>query len=246
MSGSHGNFVKPAVAAAHFGVDPVTLRRWAAAGVLRYIRVTGPKGDGHRRYDISSVHSGDSEPEGAEEAKAVAAREIKRSKEPKRLRIGYCRVSSIKQRDDLDRQVAELRSLQPPLDEIVNDIGSGLNYKRKNFQRLLARVAEGGIENITVAYRDRLCRFGHELVEYILELHDCNLTVLHEVHEVSDEQELARDLMDIVHVFSSRRNGRRRYRPAAKEAGADSGNSSPTSNPEAKGEVPVPVEAGNS
>jgi putative resolvase len=203
-----GNFVRPAVAAAHFGVDVVTLRRWATEGFIRAIQVPGPKGSGHRRYDISSMHSGVTS---ALQAKTAEPSES--SQHVQRVRVGYCRVSSIKQRDDLNRQVEELRSIQPPLDEIVTDIGSGLNYKRKNFQRLIARVTQNGVSDITVAYRDRLCRFGSELVEYVLKLHNCSLTVLHEVHEVSDEQELARDLMDIVHVFSCRRNGRRRYAP---------------------------------
>lgn len=236
-----GGFVRPAVAAAHFGVDQVTLRRWASAGVIKFVQVPGPKGSGHRRYDISSMRSGDIEQAGTRTAPQAASQIAPEGARPNRLRIGYCRVSSIKQRDDLSRQAEEFGSLQPSLDEVINDIGSGLNYKRKNFQRLLSRVAEGSVSNVTVTHRDRLCRFGSELVERIFESNNCSLTVLHETHEVSDEQELARDLMDIVHVLSSRRNGRRRYRPKTSgEGSGDEGSDSPASDRGEPGTVPVP------
>jgi predicted site-specific integrase-resolvase len=239
MSGADGNFVRPAVAAAHFGVDQATLRRWASAGVIKFVQVPGPKSSGHRRYDISSLRTGDSEQTISRTVSEAASPAIAGSTEPEQLRIGYCRVSSIKQRDDLDRQIAELRSIQPPFDEIISDIGSGLNYKRKNFQRLLLRVTQGSVCNVTVTYADRLCRFGSELIEYIFKLYDCSLTVLHEAHEVTDEQELARDLMDIVHVFSSRRNGRRRYRGAETREGSNA----PTGDGRESGNVSLPTEA---
>src|SRR6185437_12044848 len=98
---------------------------------------------------------------------------------------------------------------------------------RKNFRKLLLRVTQGSVLDVTVTYRDRLCRFGSELVEFLFEINRCTLSVLHEVHDVSDEQELARDLMDIVHVFSSRRNGRRRYaRSKEGESQGEAGSSS--------------------
>src|SRR6185437_3844375 len=122
---------------------------------------------------------------------------------------------------------------------------------RKNFRKLLLRVTQGSVLDVTVTYRDRLCRFGSELVEFLFEINRCTLSVLHEVHDVSDEQELARDLMDIVHVFSSRRNGRRRYARSQKdkeggenrsstEGEEDSGSSSLTADPGASREVSIP------
>lgn len=205
------NFVRPAVAAAHFGVDSVTLRRWASEGFIRAIQLPGPKGSGHRRYDITSMHPRASTQAPKLEAKVKEVVGV--SEDVPRARVGYCRVSSIKQRDELNRQVEELRSIQPPFDEIITDIGSSLNYKRQNFQRLLIRVSQGGVSNVTVTCRDRFCRFGIELVEHILSSHNCSLSVLHEVPETSDEPELARDLMEIVHLFASGSNSSRR-RPA--------------------------------
>ena len=133
------------------GVHPQTLRAWAREGRINYIRTEGNQ----RRYDVDS-YLGQSRP-----AQTVC----------------YCRVSSKKQSADLDRQVAFMRARYPDA-EIVSDVGSGLNFKRRGLLALLERLHQGDKLRVVVAYRDRLARFGTELIEVLLERNGGELVVL--------------------------------------------------------------------
>ena len=83
-------------------------------------------------------------------------------------KICYCRVSSQKQKEDLGRQIESMKQRYPE-HEIIADIGSGLNYKRKGLQTILDRAISGDVEEVVIAYKDRLTRFGYEMIEYIIE-----------------------------------------------------------------------------
>jgi predicted site-specific integrase-resolvase len=121
----------------------------------------------------------------------------------------YCRVSSGKQKDDLERQVQALQD-KFPNHKVFKDICSGLKYKRKGLSRLLVLVQKGDIKEVVVAHKDRLARFGVELIQWIIERAGASLVILDQTAD-APEQELTQDLMAIVHVFSCRLNGRRRY-----------------------------------
>jgi predicted site-specific integrase-resolvase len=123
--------------------------------------------------------------------------------------ICYCRVSSGKQKDDLARQVVYMRE-QFPNAEIIKDIGSGLNFKRKGIKTLLDRLLRGDKLTLVVAHRDRLARFGFELFEYMVDENGGEILVLDRT-EASPEEEVTRDILQILHVFSCRVNGLRRY-----------------------------------
>jgi len=195
-------YVKPREAAAHFGVSLGTLREWEKRGIIACIRTKAV--NGQRRYDIRSFKNTDNisvSPEGPTE--------IPQPDCPGRERVCYCRVSSTKQRDDLQRQETYIQSLYPT-HQIIKDIGSGLNWKRKGLISLLERTAKGTIEEVVVSSRDRLCRFGFELLQWFFSFYGTKLTVL-EQDTSSPDEELAKDLMAIVHVFSCRANGKRRY-----------------------------------
>jgi len=191
-------FVSGAIASKEFGVCVATLRRYADAGRVRCIRTPG----GHRRYDIAKTGAG---------------------KETSEVRdICYCRVSTKKQEDDLGRQVQSMRDRFPSHD-IVTDTGSGINFKRRGLQRVLERSMRGEVGDVVVAYRDRLCRFAFELVEWIIRSNGGKVVVLNgEVGSL--ESELAEDLMSIVHVFSSRSYGHRKYGKKEKIHKGDDGN----------------------
>ncbi|MEZ5672099.1 MAG: IS607 family transposase [Thiotrichaceae bacterium] len=103
-----------------------------------------------------------------------------------------------------------------PNHELIEDIGSGLNFKRKGFNALLERIMSGNVAEIVVAHRDRLCRFGFELVESIANKHNCNIMVLDE-SKLSPQAELVNDLRSIIHIFSFRINGLRKYSRKIKE-----------------------------
>lgn len=123
--------------------------------------------------------------------------------------ICYTRVSSSKQKDDLARQVVFMRE-QFPRAEIIQDIGSGLNFKRKGFQSILERCLQGDTITLIIAHRDRLCRFGFEIVEHLISKCGGEILVLDKT-EHSPQQELTEDLLAILHVFSCRMHGLRRY-----------------------------------
>jgi predicted site-specific integrase-resolvase len=134
------------------------------------------------------------------------------TKDDTRVKIFYCRVSSKKQSDDLERQ-AELARKEYPNHEIIKDVGSGINWKRRGFQSLLARVSRQEVEEIIVFHRDRISRFGYDLVETICHLHDTILKV-HDKSEIhkSSEEELAEDLMAIISNLSYGKMGKGKYK----------------------------------
>ncbi|MEA5582601.1 IS607 family transposase [Nodularia harveyana UHCC-0300] len=129
--------------------------------------------------------------------------------------ICYCRVSSTKQRDDLGRQIAYIQSLYPDA-EIIKDIGSGINFKRKGLQALLDRLMRGDKLTLVVACRDRLARFGFELIQYMVEQNGGQIVVLDNT-VYCPQSELTSDLLSILHVFSCRMHGLRKYSKKIKE-----------------------------
>ena len=121
--------------------------------------------------------------------------------------IGYCRVSGRGQRDDLESQVRYVQSHYSEA-EIIQDFGSDINFKRKGLRTLLERVLRGDKLRVIVAHRDRLVRFGGEVIQFLVEQNGGEVVVLDKnVH--SPEQELTEDLLEILHVFSRRMYGLR-------------------------------------
>jgi predicted site-specific integrase-resolvase len=95
---------------------------------------------------------------------------------------------------------------------LVSDVASGINWKRKDLKTLLEQSLSGSISEIVVAHRDRLCRFAFELLEFIFQLNDTRLVVLDQETNQSSDRELADDILSIVHVYSCRSMGKRRYK----------------------------------
>jgi putative resolvase len=137
------------------------------------------------------------------------------------LTIVYTRVSGIAQKPDLTDQVHALEAYckqhSITVDEWMSDLGSGLNYKRKHFNRLLEMVELGQVRRLIIAHRDRLVRFGYEYFEAFCQRHHTELVVING-EAMSPEQELVRDLIAIVTVFSARLHGLRSYRKVLKDA----------------------------
>ncbi|AOW98791.1 hypothetical protein BJP34_04380 [Moorena producens PAL-8-15-08-1] len=175
------------------GLSRNTLRKYADNGTLKCERTPS----GYRLFDTNSLLS------------------LGKNKGSGQATICYCRVSSGKQFDDLARQIAYMHSLFPEA-EIVKDIGSGLNYKRKGLRAILERLMRGDQLTIVVAYRDRLTRFGFELFEHLVSLNGGKILVL-DNPESSPESELTADLLSIIHLFSCRVHGLRKYGQKIKE-----------------------------
>ena len=128
-----------------------------------------------------------------------------------RIVIGYCRVSSNKQKDDLERQIENMKlylTSQGKPFEIISDIGSGINYKKKGLKELIRRISQNKVEKVVVLYEDRLLRFGFELVEYIASLYNCDIEIIDNT-EKFEQQELVEDLVQIITVFSCKLQGKR-------------------------------------
>jgi predicted site-specific integrase-resolvase len=177
-------YVPSRVAAKKLGLHPNTLRKWADAGKINHVKMAS----GQRRYDIETF-LGEASP-----AETIC----------------YCRVSSYKQKDDLRRQVAFM-SEQFPAARIIKDIGSGINFKRKGLKAVLDSALDGHKLTVVVAHKDRLCRFGFDLIQWLIERSGGEVLVLNE-SKLSPEAELTQDLLTILHVFSCRMHGLRSYK----------------------------------
>ena len=132
-----------------------------------------------------------------------------------RVSVGYCRVSSISQKPDLKNQEEYVYSYTLAkgiiLDELYSDVGSGLNYKRKKWNILLQRVMNQEIDKIYITYKDRFVRFGFEWFEQLCKDNGTEIVVLNQ-KQTSPEEELTEDLLSILHVFSARNYGLRKYK----------------------------------
>jgi excisionase family DNA binding protein len=142
-----------------------------------------------------------------------------RAQKPKKI-VAYCRVSSQTQRPDLKNQRDVIQEFCVKTGranaEYIEEIGGGLNFERKKFLALVDGIINGDISEIVVAHKDRLTRFGFELIKHLCETHEVEVTVIN-IEKLSPEQEMVQDLMTIIHCFSSRLYGLRNYRKALKE-----------------------------
>lgn len=131
------------------------------------------------------------------------------------LKIGYCRVSTPNQKNNLENQEEYLRSYTNAkgviLDEVLTDIGSGIDYNRKNFNKILELVEAKEVSEIYVTYKDRFVRFGFEWFNNFCEKHGAKIIILNQP-STSPEQELAEDLLNIATVFSTRNHDLRKYK----------------------------------
>jgi excisionase family DNA binding protein len=173
------------------GVSVSTLRRWDREGKISSTRTTG----NHRRYDIRSLNQG-------------RARDLI----DRRTTVAYARVSSHDQKNDLERQkqVLELYcSSQGWIFEVVSDLGSGMNYHKKGLKRILSDIINGKVGRLVLTHKDRLLRFGAELVFALCEARSVEVVILNQGEDTSFEEDLAKDVLEIITVFSARLYGSR-------------------------------------
>ena len=175
------------------GVTAQTLRNWDREGKLKPSYV---KSNGYRYYSEESILSYTQE-----------------RKTKKNLNVvGYARVSSKKQSDDLERQINNLNTyISSKYDsfDIITDIGSGINYNKPGLKKLIEKINKKEVDLIIVLYKDRLLRFGFELVEYFAELNNVKIEVLDKIDKNQDE-ELVEDLVQIITLFSCKIQGKRK------------------------------------
>lgn len=179
-------------AAEALGVSAQTLRRWEREGrLLPDERTAG----GRRRYDLARLKP-----------------EAFRAEVDTRKTVAYARVSSHDQKDDLERQkqVLELYcARQGWTFEVIADLGSGMNYHKKGLKRLLDDIIAGRVGRLVITHKDRLLRFGAELVFAICEAKGVEVVILNQGEDTSFEEDLAKDVLEIITVFSARLYGSR-------------------------------------
>ena len=180
-------------AAKILGVSISTLRRWEKEGKLMPdIRTKG----GQRRYKLSSLFP-----------------ELKRAQDYKRKTIAYARVSSSDQKEDLERQkkVLELYCASNGWNfEILSDLGSGINYHKKGLKKLINAILNDEVGRLVITHKDRLLRFGAELVFAVCEAKEVEVVIINKGEDTGTfEEELAKDVLEIITVFSARLYGSR-------------------------------------
>jgi putative resolvase len=186
-------------AAESLGVSVDTLRRWEKEGKIKSERTQG----GHRRYDLSSLSF-----VGAVPKKLI-------SSQLQRPTLVYARVSSRDQKEDLSRQIQRLETYcaaQGWTYEVLSDLGSGLNYQKKGIKQLIQKICTGSIGRLVLTHKDRLLRFGSELIFSLCEQYGIEVILLNSSEERSFEEELAQDVLEIIAVFSARLYGARSHK----------------------------------
>lgn len=182
------------------GVAVITLQRWDREGRLKALRTPSNR----RLYTDEHLRQARGLPPKAQ-----------------RLTIAYARVSSQAQKPDLDNQMRVLEDFCAAngwaVDQWVKEVGGGLNFKRPKFLKLIDLVMLGRAGRVVVAHKDRLARFGYDLLEHLCKVNGCDLVVMNQ-ESLSPEQEMVQDMLAIVHCFSARLYGLRNYRKALKEA----------------------------
>ena len=179
------------------GVTAQTLRNWDKQNKLK---PSYTKSNGYRYYSEESILSYTQE---------------RKTKKDINV-IGYARVSSKKQEDDLNRQIDNLTkyiSNKYTSFEIISDIGSGINYSKPGLLKLIDKINRKEVDLIIVLYKDRLLRFGFELIEYFASINNVKIEILDKIDK-EEQQELVEDLVQIITVYSSKLQGRRKKNTA--------------------------------
>jgi len=140
--------------------------------------------------------------------------------EAARQTVVYCRVSSPGQKDDLDSQVKAMEQFclarGLAVDRWVTEVGGGMNLTREKLLAVMDNIERGEIAILVIAHKDRLARFGFDYLEYVAEKNGCTILVANQ-ESLSPHEEMVQDLLSIVHTFSCRLHGLRRYEKALKD-----------------------------
>jgi putative resolvase len=178
-------------AANELGVAKETLRRWEKCGKITVDRTK----KGHRRYDLASL------------------RDISPKKNfDERYTLGYARVSNHDQKEDLKRQVIVLESFCASHGwkfEILQDLGSGLNYDKKGLRKLIKEICTRRVARLVIVHKDRLLRFGAELIFSLCEQFGTEVVIINSSEAGNFEDDLVQDVLEIITVFSARLYGSR-------------------------------------
>jgi predicted site-specific integrase-resolvase len=129
----------------------------------------------------------------------------------KKVKVCYARVSSVGQKDDLVRQKEVLTKTYPDYN-LIEDIGSGINLTKRGLLKIIELAIDGKLEELVIVHKDRLARFGYELIEFLIKKYsNGKITIINKKEEVEPEEEMVKDVLQIMNVFVAKMNGRRKY-----------------------------------
>jgi predicted site-specific integrase-resolvase len=196
-------YVRTKKAVEILGVHMQTLYNWEKKGKIETIRTAG----GQRLYNVEKYIK---DQKGYEEVKEDVVEGVDK-KNNERKKICYVRVSTLNQKEDLIRQKNYMQEKYPKY-EIIEDIGSGINFNRRGFRKIIEYAIEGKIEIIVVAYKDRLTRFGFELIEDLIKKYSKGTIIETNKTEKEPKEELVEDVLQILNVYTAKLNGMRKYK----------------------------------
>ncbi|MGB3510978.1 MAG: IS607 family transposase [Microcoleaceae cyanobacterium] len=171
------------------GVSTKTIRRWETEGRIKSTRTEG----GHRRFTVTDLIG---------------------NKQDNSLTVAYARVSSHDQKDDLERQKIVLETYcakQGWSFEVISDLGSGLNYRKKGLIKLIKLICSDQVERLVLTHKDRLLRLGSDLIFTLCEVFGTELVIINRSEDSTFEEVLAEDVLEIITIFSARLYGSRNH-----------------------------------
>jgi len=177
------------------GCTTKTLQNWDKKGLIEVKRTVG----GRRRYNVK---------------KYTEDNNLQSLLKPinERKNVIYCRVSSHDRKEDLERQAAFLKERYPTY-ELIQDIGSGINFKRKGLQKIIEYAIDNKLNEVVITYKDRLCRIGFDMIEFLITKYSNGVITILNAQEESRHEEITKDLIEIITVYSSKIHGTRRNLP---------------------------------
>jgi predicted site-specific integrase-resolvase len=191
------NFKGGKEAAQILGVHQRTLYIWEEKGLIETIRTPGNK----RLYNVDKFIE-------EKKCKDMVCKNLDELDTKNKLNICYIRVSSTNQKDDLERLMID----KYPEHIIIEEIGSGLNLNKRGIKKIIHLAIAGKINELIIAYRDRLTRFGFELIEELIATYSKGtIKILNEKELIEPEEELVKDMMSIMNVYIAKMNGLRKY-----------------------------------
>lgn len=198
-----GDYVNTRKATEQLGIHARTLHQWDKKGWIDTIRTPG----NHRMYNVKKYLM---------EKQMIDGEQYQPYNEEKvpneRMNIIYARVSSLGQKNDLERQKKELITLYPN-HFLVEDIGSGMNMNRRGFRKIIDWIIEGKVNEVVVIHKDRLARFGYDLFEDLLKKYsNGTIQVVERVKDIEPEEELVKDVLQVMNIFVAKMNGMRKYK----------------------------------
>ena len=189
------------------GISSLTLLKLEEKNKIEVIKTIG----GHRKYNIKKyINENKKESEPVNKPKSKPNIDIVIDKKEK-INICYIRVSTVGQKSDLEHQRSYMKKKYEKY-EIIEDIGSGINFNRKGLRKIIKLAIEGKINKLVVAYKDRLTRFGFELIEDLIkEYSNGEIIIENEKEEKEPKEELVDDVLQILNVYTAKMNGLRKY-----------------------------------